>query len=150
MSIARNIAGKKCRGDEDAVSAAYVAVATALRSWNPEMAPWRPWCIRNVQTALNHYVRSKARQHRADKASDPPQLPKRPGTIRCEAGWRDDYEEVYLRDAIDRLPPMESVVISMWYISGEDATQIAKRLDVGERYVRRLRERGLKHLKELM
>lgn len=149
MQIAENIARKACRGDEDAISEAYVGVTKALQSFDERKGPWKPWVITHVKTALLTYKRSKSRVLRGDHVTAPPKLHIRPNTLRYEAG-PDPMESVHVKDAIDRLPPMESVAMSMWYISDEDATAIAKRLDVNERKVRRLREKGREHLRDSM
>lgn len=139
----------------DPEAAQDLAQETLLLAWRrlrdlQEPSRFRPWLLRIANSVVTDAARYRARKKRtADETSDEfdQVFDLQPSPI--ERAQLDEQRRRVL-EALEQLPAVYRVPLSLRYLAGADYDQISKQLAMSNGSLRGLLQRGMKMLREMM
>lgn len=127
-----------CRGDGDLLGDLVVDILLKSNTWNKERGSWNTW----VGVRLR---RVKARRRKGK----PRFLPLDRRMVVDGPGKKAENKEIWWR-AVMTLEEKERVVLWKAYYKGLTLKQIGEEMSIGEKVVRKIRESGLRKVRNIV
>ena len=144
LRVALNDAGEA----EDATQRVFVAVLEALPQYVDTGRPFRAWLFRIARNRALDHGRAQGRV----EPEDPTELDRRRDTREAASdadlhalSWTSDEDLLML---IERLPTIQRQALTLRYVLGFDAREIAEIMDRSAESVRQLHSRALRFLEQ--